>query len=191
MSNNNASEPNNNADNINQENDYKLIDEIDQKLLELLLKGYTNKRIALEAKSPLSTIQRRIRKIFENQYIHKKTELNHKRLGLRKGYLLISLIGDYSNLIAQKVSLIKGITGVSLVTGSIDILCTCLFKETSDLFKMIESVKTIERVDKVSWAEEVHNIASNETTISSFQGSINMNTQDSNTNNSSTSETAL
>jgi DNA-binding Lrp family transcriptional regulator len=176
MSNNNASEPNNNADNINQENDYKLIDEIDQKLLELLLKGYTNKRIALEAKSPLSTIQRRIRKIFENQYIHKKTELNHKRLGLRKGYLLISLIGDYSNLIAQKVSLIKGITGVSLVTGSID---------------MIESVKTIERVDKVSWAEEVHNIASNETTISSFQGSINMNTQDSNTNNSSTSETAL
>jgi DNA-binding Lrp family transcriptional regulator len=191
MSNNNASEPNNNADNINQENDYKLIDEIDQKLLELLLKGYTNKRIALEAKSPLSTIQRRIRKIFENEYIYKKTELNHKRLGLRKGYLLISLKGDYSSLIAQKVSLIKGITCVSLVTGSIDILCTCLFKETSDLFKMIESVKTIERVDKVSWAEEVHNIPSNETTISSFQGSINMNTQDSNTNDSSTSETAL
>jgi DNA-binding Lrp family transcriptional regulator len=191
MSNNNASEPNNNADNINQENDYKLIDEIDQKLLELLLKGYTNKRIALEAKSPLSTIQRRIRKIFENEYIYKKTELNHKRLGLRKGYLLISLKGDYSSLIAQKVSLIKGITCVSLVTGSIDILCTCLFKETSDLFKMIESVKTIERVDKVSWAEEVHDIPSNETTISSFQGSINMNTQDSNTNDSSTSETAL
>jgi DNA-binding Lrp family transcriptional regulator len=191
MSNNNASEPNNNADNINQENDYKLIDEIDQKLLELLLRGYTNKRIALEAKSPLSTIQRRIRKIFENEYIYKKTELNHKRLGLRKGYLLISLKGDYSSLIAQKVSLIKGITCVSLVTGSIDILCTCLFKETSDLFKMIESVKTIERVDKVSWAEEVHNIPSNETTISSFQGSINMNTQDSNTNDSSTSETAL
>jgi DNA-binding Lrp family transcriptional regulator len=191
MSNNNASEPNNNADNINQENDYKLIDEIDQKLLELLLKGYTNKRIALEAKSPLSTIQRRIRKIFENEYIYKKTELNHKRLGLRKGYLLISLKGDYSSLIAQKVSLIKGITCVSLVTGSIDILCTCLFKETSDLFKMIESVKTIERVDKVSWAEEVHDIPSNETTISSFQGSINMNTQDNNTNDSGTSETAL
>jgi DNA-binding Lrp family transcriptional regulator len=191
MSNNNASEPNNNADNINQENDYKLIDEIDQKLLELLLKGYTNKRIALEAKSPLSTIQRRIRKIFENEYIYKKTELNHKRLGLRKGYLLISLKGDYSSLIAQKVSLIKGITCVSLVTGSIDILCTCLFKETSDLFNMIESVKTIERVDKVSWAEEVHNIPSNETTISSFQGSINMNTQDNNTNDSGTSETAL
>ena len=61
-----------NNDSINQQNDYKLIDKIDQKLIDLLLKGYTNKKIAFEANSPLSTIQRRIRKIFENEYIHKK-----------------------------------------------------------------------------------------------------------------------
>ena len=75
----NSSERNNDGDNIDQA-DFKLIDEIDQKLIELLLKGYTNKKIALEANSPSSTIQRRIRKIFENKYIHKKTELNHKML---------------------------------------------------------------------------------------------------------------
>ena len=98
------SKPDNNNENINQESDYKLIDEIDQKLIELLLNGYSNKKIALEVKSPLSTIQRRIRKIFENEYIQKKTELNHKKLGLRKGYLLISLKGDYSNLVAEEVS---------------------------------------------------------------------------------------
>ena len=109
MTNNNSSKRSNNGDN-NQETDYKLIDEIDQKLLELLLKGYTNKKIALEAKSPLSTIQRRIRKIFGNEYVHRKTELNHKKLGLRKGYLLISLKGDDSNLVAQKISTIRGIT---------------------------------------------------------------------------------
>jgi len=165
---NNDSDSNNN-ENINQESDYKLIDEIDQKLIELLIKGYPNKKIALEAKSPLSTIQRRIRKIFENEYIHKKTELNHKRLGLRKGYLLISLKGDYSDQVAQKISSIQGITCVSLVTGSIDIMSTCLFRETTDLFKIIESIKSIERVDQVSWAEEVHNMPSKETTISSFQ----------------------
>ncbi|MGC2570364.1 MAG: hypothetical protein WA364_02550 [Candidatus Nitrosopolaris sp.] len=44
-----------NNDNINQQNDYKLIDKIDQKLIDLLLKGYTNKKIAFEANSPLST----------------------------------------------------------------------------------------------------------------------------------------
>ncbi|HYV52495.1 MAG TPA: hypothetical protein VE971_04295, partial [Candidatus Eisenbacteria bacterium] len=69
---NDPSKLDNNNENINQESDYKLIDEIDQRLIELLLKGYSNKKIALEANSPLSTIQRRIRKIFEDQYLHKK-----------------------------------------------------------------------------------------------------------------------
>ena len=183
---NNDSNSNNN-ENIIQ--DYKLIDKIDQKLIELLLKGYTNKNIAIEAKSPLSTIQRRIRKIFENEYIHKKNELNHKKIGLRKGYLLISLKGDYAELVAQKVSTIKGITCVSLVTGNIDIMSTCLFKETADLFKIIESVKTIERVDKVSWAEEVRDIPSKEITLLSslIQESTDVSTivQDNSTNNSS------
>src|SRR5215831_17663488 len=103
----NTPKTNNNDENINRESDYKLIDGLDQKLIELLLKGYTNKKIALEAKSPLSTIQRRIRRIFEDQYLYKKNELNYKKLGLRKGYLLISLKGDDSNLV---VSTIKGIT---------------------------------------------------------------------------------
>jgi len=178
----------NNSDDNRDQADYKLIDKIDQKLLELLLKGYTNKRIALEANSPISTIQRRIRKIFENEYIYKKTELNHKKLGLRKGYLLISLKGNYAHLVAQKVSSIKGITCVSLVTGNIDIMSTCLFRDTTDLFNIIENIKTIERVDKVSWAEEVSNIPSKEITILSFQDSISR-IQDNNANDSSPKET--
>src|SRR5215469_4257311 len=174
---------NNNDENINPQSDYKLIDEIDQKLIELLLKGYANKRIALEAKSPLSTIQRRIRRIFEDQYLHKKNELNYKKLGLRKGYLLISLKGDDSKLVAQKVSKIKGITYVSLVTGNIDIMSTCLFRETSDLFNIIESIKTLERIDTVSWAEEVHSIPSKEIMIFSslVQESINTSVEENNT----------
>jgi len=58
------------------------------------------------------------------------------------------------------------------------------------LFKIIESLKTIERVDKVSWAEEVHNLPSKETTISSFQESINSSVQHNNTNESNRKETA-
>jgi len=189
---NNNSKTNNNDENIDQESDFKLIDGLDQKLIELLLKGYTNKKIALEAKSPLSTIQRRIRRIFEDQYLHKKNELNYKKIGLRKGYLLISLKGDDSSLVAQKVSTIKGITCVSLVTGNIDIMSTCLFRETADLFNIIESIKSIERVNNVSWAEEVHDIPSKEITILSsiVQESINASTsvQDNNTNDSSQKE---
>ncbi|HJT47145.1 MAG TPA: hypothetical protein VJ729_03100 [Nitrososphaeraceae archaeon] len=71
--------------------DTYLIDDLDQKLLELLRRGYENKKIAIEVKTPLSTIQRRIRNIFQNQYVSRKNELNYKKLGLRKGYLQISL----------------------------------------------------------------------------------------------------
>jgi DNA-binding Lrp family transcriptional regulator len=168
MTNNNSFDGN--KDIINQQNDYKLIDKIDQRLIDLLLRGYPNKKIALEAGSPLSTIQRRIRKIFENEYIHKKNELNHRKLGLRKGYLLISLKGDYSDQVAQKISRIKGITCISLVAGSIDVLCVCLFRDTDHLFKIIEGIKTIERVEKVSWSEEVRNIPAKEMAISSLEG---------------------
>jgi hypothetical protein len=85
------------------------------------------------------------------------------------------------------VSTIKGITCVSLVTGNIDIMSACLFRETADLFKIIESVKTIERVDKVSWAEEVHDIPSKEITVLSSleeEESINTSAQENNTNDS-------
>lgn len=150
---------NNKINVITQSNNYNLeIDELDQKLLELLLKGHKHKEIAIKVKTPLSTIQRRIRKIFENQYVDKKNELNYSKLGLRKGFLQISLKGDDSNIVAQKISNITGITSVSQVIGDFDILCICIFKDTDSLFKIIENIKTIERVNAVLWSEEVHSI---------------------------------
>jgi DNA-binding Lrp family transcriptional regulator len=140
--------------------DTYLIDNLDQKLLELLIKGYENKKIATEVKTPLSTTQRRIKKIFENQYISRKNELNYKKLGLRKGYLQISLKGDKSYEVAQKLAGINGITATSEVKGSFDILCICVFRDTDELFSLIEKIKTIEEIDKVAWAEEVRSIAS-------------------------------
>ena len=105
-------------------------------------------------------MQRRIRKIFENQYVQKKSELNHKKLGLGKCYLSISLIGGHSNVVVEKVSAMRGITSVSSVLGGVDIMSTCLFRETTDLFEIIKAIKNIEYVDKVSSAEEVDKIRS-------------------------------
>ncbi|MBV9179591.1 MAG: Lrp/AsnC family transcriptional regulator [Nitrososphaeraceae archaeon] len=131
------------------------IDDLDQKLLELILKGYENKKIATEVKTPLSTIQRRIKKITENQYISRKNELNYKKLGLRKGYLQISIRGDKSYEVVEKLTGVGGIIAISEVTGNFDILCTCIFRDTDDLFRLLEKIKTIERVQEISWSEEV------------------------------------
>ena len=135
-----------------------IMDDLDQKLLGLILKGYENKKIATEIKTPLSTIQRRIKKIIENQYITRKSELNYKKLGLRKGYLQISVRGDKTYEVTEKLTGINGITALSEVTGSYDILCVCVFKETDDLFRLLEDIKTIERIHEVTWSEEVRSI---------------------------------
>ena len=92
--------------------DTYMIDDVDRKLLELLVRGYENKKIAVEVKTPLSTIQRRIKKIFENQYVSRKNKLNYKKLGFRKGYLQISLRGDKSYEVSQKLAATNGIMAV-------------------------------------------------------------------------------
>ena len=148
--------------------DAYVIDNLDQKLLELLIKGYENKKIAIEVKTPLSTIQRRIRKIFENQYINRKNELNYNKLGLRKGFLQISLKDNESHIVAQKLAGFKGITSVSEVIGNFDIICICVFRDSDELFRLIENIKTIERIDKVAWVEEVQSLPIEEEKIAAF-----------------------
>jgi hypothetical protein len=70
------------------------------------------------------------------------------------------------------------------------ISCLLVFSETTDLFKIIETIKTIENVDKVSWADEVNNIPSREITVFSFDESINSIEHNDNTNGSNHKETA-
>ncbi|WP_162477597.1 Lrp/AsnC family transcriptional regulator [Nitrososphaera sp. AFS] len=165
MANHEASDYNSNGRRV----DFQLdLDRTDQQLIKLLLEGHSNKKIALQAKSPLSTIQRRIRKLFENEYVIKRNEMNHKKLGLRKVYLLISLKGR-STPIASKISNIRGITFIALVTGGIDILCICIFKDTDNLFKIIENIRAIESVDKVTWSEEVSTIPIREGGLQEYQ----------------------
>ena len=70
-------------------------------------------------------------------------------------------------------------------------MSTCLFRETADLFKIIESVKSIERVNNVSWAEEVQDIPSKEAIFSFIvQESIDTSVQENDTNDSGHKETA-
>jgi hypothetical protein len=49
-----------------------IIDDLDQNYLNSSLEAMRIKKIAVEVKTPSSTIQRRLRKIFENQYFNRK-----------------------------------------------------------------------------------------------------------------------
>jgi DNA-binding Lrp family transcriptional regulator len=144
-------------------------DSTDERLIEMLSKGYTNKKIALHEKMPLSTIQRRIRRIYEKGYVIKKNEVDYRKLGFRKVYLFISLKGNFSYQVAQKISSLNGVLFISLVTGSIDILCICISRDTNDLFKIVQSIRAIERVDNVMWSEEVNSAFTHDMSILGFE----------------------
>ena len=53
----------------------------DQSILLLMLAGKGNRAIATKLHIPMSTVQRRTRKLLEKDIIRVRYELNHKRLG--------------------------------------------------------------------------------------------------------------
>lgn len=61
------------------------IDSMDMKVIELLTFGFNNKQISNKLKVPLSTIQRRTRKLGEKELILTKTEPNYEKLGFKRG----------------------------------------------------------------------------------------------------------
>jgi hypothetical protein len=142
-------------------------DSLDPKLVELL-RRYEHKKLDVQAKTPLSVIHQRITKVFENQYIRTKKEMDYSKLGFRKGYLHISIKRTTSRQVSQRLSDIAGIIGILEVLGSYDILCACIYIDSANLFSLIEKIKEIEGVAKVDYTEEVNSFEIQEKNL--FEG---------------------
>ncbi|HKU49061.1 MAG TPA: LuxR C-terminal-related transcriptional regulator [Nitrososphaera sp.] len=131
------------------------LDGRDQEILSLLLAGRSNREIASSLRIPMSTVQRRTRNLFERDIIRSKYELNHKKLGFRKGLLHVYLKDGNIQGIAEQVSKIYGMQSTSIHIGNSDIVGLFVFKETQHLLNIMSSCKKIEGVEKVVWSEEV------------------------------------
>lgn len=135
----------------------EVVDELDLQLLNLLLKGYDNKRIAYTVDNPLSTIQRRTRLIFERGLANSKVELDYKRLGFKKGFLAIRLKGGKIQSIVERLQRMSGIITISANIGTFPVTCTIMYKSVAELWKLISSVQELDNVVEVLWSEEVYN----------------------------------
>jgi DNA-binding Lrp family transcriptional regulator len=138
----------------------KEVDELDLQLLNLLLKGFDNKRIADTTESPLSTIQRRTRLIFERGLATSKVEPDYKRLGFKKGFLAIRLKGGRIQSMVERLQGIRGIIAISANIGTFPITCTIAYKNTPELWNMISSVQELDNIQEVLWSEEIYNYIS-------------------------------
>ena len=134
----------------------KSFDELDLKIASLLIKGESNKTISKRTNSPLSTIQRRTRKLFESGYLANRVEINYEKLGYHKGLVHLYLQGgaDMKGM-AEKLRQMKGIYNVGFHLGNSDLVGYLIFKENKEVLELIADVKKLEGVNRVIWSHEV------------------------------------
>jgi Lrp/AsnC family transcriptional regulator, regulator for asnA, asnC and gidA len=132
------------------------LDDSDLGIIKLLVTGHNNQQIANEMKIPLSTVQRKTRIIFEKGYVISRNEINHKRLGYRRGLLHIYVEHGDLKQIAKRVTKMDSVQTVSLHAGNSDIIGFFLYKNTEQVLGLIDEVKKMEGVGNVVWSEEVY-----------------------------------
>lgn len=132
------------------------IDKLDVKIIELLISGRDNKYISLKTRIPLSTVQRRTRKLFEKELLNTKIELNYEKLGYKRGFLHVYLFDGDVNRIGERLASKPGILSVAVHIGNSDLVALFIYKDSKQLLDIISDTKTIEGVDRVLWSEEVY-----------------------------------
>jgi DNA-binding Lrp family transcriptional regulator len=132
------------------------IDIIDKKIIELLLANHDNSFISQKLDIPLSTIQRRTRKLFEKEIISTKIELNYEKLGYKRGLLHVYLKKGQLDRIGKTVVEKRGILSVSVHIGNSDLVALFVYRDSKDLIETMTNIKEIEGVERVLWSEEVY-----------------------------------
>ncbi len=130
-------------------------DNTDFRIVSLLVNGYDNKKISHTLKIPLSTIQRRTRRILQNGLVNVEYTPNLKMLDIKKGLLYIYLNDGELRKTAEKISEMDGILSTSIHIGSSDVLSEFVYNDSESLADIIGKIKKMEGVEKVKWSEEI------------------------------------
>jgi DNA-binding Lrp family transcriptional regulator len=134
------------------------IDDIDIKIIELLTFGHSNKQVSDKLGVPLSTVQRRTRKLGEKELIVTRTEPNYEKLGFKRGLIHVYLSKGEIEFVGLRLSKMRGIISASVHVGNSDLVGFFIYRTTKQLLKMTTDVKQIPGVEKVMWSEEVYSI---------------------------------
>lgn len=159
-------EPNNKRNKIKTFNNLVSLDLIDKGIIKELINDSTAKSSSMSSKLkvPLSTIQRR-RARLENSVLVKDYQLDSKEFGIRTADLLIGAIkGDSSAIAKQLLSKYdKNIASVSLVMGDprINVGAKVLFRNSEELYNLVQEIKGMNNVNYVEWLEDVKVIGNN------------------------------
>lgn len=134
------------------------LDKLDMKLVALLILGKSNREISKNVRVPLSTIQRRTRRLFGNNTVKNRVEPNYKQLGYSKGVVHLYINDVDAMTLSQRVSEIPGVVSVSIHLGNSDIVGDIIYRNSMEVLDIIAKCKNIDGVKKVIWSEEVYRL---------------------------------
>jgi DNA-binding Lrp family transcriptional regulator len=142
------------------------LDNIDKGIIRELVNDSNAKSSAISSKLnvPLSTIQRR-RARLEDSILKKDYQLDSKEFGIRTADLLIGVTKGNSTHIAKQLlsTYDKHISSVSLVMGDpqINVCGNVLFRNSEELYRIVQEIKAMNNVNYVEWLELVKVIGNN------------------------------
>ena len=154
-----SSSSSSNNDNAQSFSSVVIMDKINKELLRQILQrpDIKSSDISKSLQVPLSTIQRRRSLLERSSLVKKSYEIDIEKTGLRIADVLIGVERGSSRDIVSSIleDYPENIIEYSYRIGSpqIDASVKVAFKESTDLFKLIQNIKKIENVLSVEWSE--------------------------------------
>ena len=134
----------------------KSIDEIDIKIIDLMILNKNNKQISQELIIPLSTVQRRVRNLISEGYVTFNAQINYQKLGFKTGLLHIYLKSGDIEETAKKIHNLQNVTTIEIHVGNSDILGHVVYKDGKSLLNLISEIKKISDIEKIVWSERIY-----------------------------------
>ena len=134
----------------------KSIDEIDIKIIDLMILNKNNKQISQELIIPLSTVQRRVRNLISEGYVTFNAQINYQKFGFKTGLLHIYLKSGDIEETAKKIHNLQNVTTIEIHVGNSDILGHVVYKDGKALLNLISKIKKISDIEKIVWSERIY-----------------------------------
>ena len=134
------------------------IDSIDLSIIQYMLQGNSNTEIAKLLDKPLSTIQRRTRKLIEAGFVRTSFRLDFKKFGLRKGMLYFKCKSANLKEAVSQIARIRGVESVGAYLGSLDVIANVVYADSIEVLDIISKAQALDLISDVTWSEEIHSI---------------------------------
>jgi DNA-binding Lrp family transcriptional regulator len=138
------------------------LSELEERMLKMLVESegkIPTHELSLQLGIPLSTVQRR-RKRLEDNYLIRNYSLNLVKFGWRRIDLLISTEGGATITVGKELLKRNEVISASRTIGehTIDLRVETFLKDNGDLLDLLEDVKGMDGVRDVVWTEIVETI---------------------------------